>query len=180
MRLFRCYHGAIMVLTKQELISSLQSEVRILLHLIGKIDKAKLDYRPTSKQRTILELLQYMAIMGPTQLAAAKAGVFTREAMMALWGPADAASKAMNFDQAVAAIQKQSDEYARLLASWTDSDFRTEVDMFGNKMTRGSFLVNVVLSGHAAYRMQLFCYLKAIGREELNTINLWMGIDGQM
>jgi len=47
-------------------------------------------------------------------------------------------------------------------------------------MTRGSFLVSVVLSGHAAYRMQLFCYLKATGREELNTINLWMGTDGQM
>ena len=78
-----------MVLTKQELISSLQSEVRILLHLSSKIDKSKLDYRPTPKQRSILELLQYMAIMGPTQIAAAKAGVFTREAMMALWGPAD-------------------------------------------------------------------------------------------
>jgi hypothetical protein len=169
-----------MVLTKQELVSSLQNEVRILLHLIGKIDKAKIDYRPMPKQRSFLELLQYMAIMGPTQIAAAKAGVFTREAMMALWGPADAAAKAMNFDQAVAAIQKQSDEYAQLLAGWTDADFRTEVDLFGNKMTRGSFLVNTVLSGHAAYRTQLFCYLKATGREELNTINLWMGADGKM
>jgi hypothetical protein len=69
-------------------------------------------------------------------------GTFTREAMMALWGPADAASKAMNFDQAVAAIKKQSDEYAQLLADWTDSDFRTEIDMFGHKMTKGSFVVN--------------------------------------
>lgn len=54
-----------MVLTKQELISSLQHEIRILLHLIGKIDKAKLDYRPTPKQRSFLELLRYLAIMGP-------------------------------------------------------------------------------------------------------------------
>jgi hypothetical protein len=169
-----------MVLTKQELIASLQKEVRILLHLITKIDKAKIDYRPTPKQRSFLELLRYMAIMGPTQIASAKVGVFTREAMMARWGPADAASKAMTFDQAVAAIEKQSDEYAQLLSDWTDDDFRTEVDMFGRKMTRGSFLVNTVLCGHAAYRMQLFCYLKATGREELNTINLWMGADGQM
>jgi hypothetical protein len=107
-------------------------------------------------------LLQYMAIMGPTQIAAAKSAVFTREAMMALWGPADAASKAMSFDQAVAAIQKQSDEYAQLLADWTDADFRTQIDMFGHKMTKGSFLVNTVLGGHAAYRMQLFCYLKRL------------------
>ena len=38
-----------MVLTKSELIGSLQHEVHILLHLAGKIDRAKLDYRPTGK-----------------------------------------------------------------------------------------------------------------------------------
>ena len=32
--------------------------------------------KPTAKQRSTLELLQYMAIMGPTQVAAIKAGVF--------------------------------------------------------------------------------------------------------
>src|ERR1700722_10899645 len=102
-----------MLLKKQKLISSLRSEVRILLHLSSKIDKSKLDYRPTPKQRSILELLQYMAIMGPTQIAAVKAGVFTREAMMALWGLAEESAEAMNFDQAIAAIRKQSDEYAQ-------------------------------------------------------------------
>ena len=35
-------------------------------------------------------------------------------------------------------------------------------------------------AGHAAYRTQLFCYLKSCGRDELNTFNLWQGIDGQM
>ena len=64
-----------MVLTKQELIAALQHEVRILLHLAGKVDKSKLDYRPTPKQRSTLELLQYMAIMGPTQIALIKADV---------------------------------------------------------------------------------------------------------
>src|SRR5687768_11562071 len=38
---------ASMVLTKPELLGSLQHEVRILLHLAGKIDRHKLDYRPT-------------------------------------------------------------------------------------------------------------------------------------
>jgi hypothetical protein len=42
----------IMVLSKDELISSLKNEVRIVLHLAGKIDKAKLDYRPTTRQRS--------------------------------------------------------------------------------------------------------------------------------
>jgi hypothetical protein len=35
----------------------------------------------------------------------------------------------------------------------------------------------IVLNGHAAYRTQLFLYLKACGREELGTMNLWAGMD---
>jgi hypothetical protein len=166
-----------MVLTKAELIASLQNEVRILVHLAGKIDRSELDYRPTPTQRSSLELLQYMAIMGPTQVAAIKTGTFNRAALSALWGPAEAAAKAMNHAQAVAAIQKQSDEYARLLSDWTEADFRGEVDMFGARSTRGALLVNLVLAGHAAYRTQLFCYLKACGGDELNTMNLWAGVD---
>jgi hypothetical protein len=167
-----------MVLTKEELIASLRDEVRILLHLAGKVDQSKLDYRPTPKQRTTLELLRYMAVMGPTQIAVIQTGTFDRPTLSAIWGPAEAASKAMNFDQAVSAIQKQSDEYDRLLSGWTDDDFRAEVDMFGNKSTRGSLIANLVLGGHAAYRTQLFCYLKSCGRDELNTMNLWAGVDG--
>jgi len=49
--------------------------------------------------------------------------------------------------------------------------------MFGRRSTRGSLLVNMVLSGYAAYRTQLFVYLKACGRAELGTMNLWAGMD---
>jgi hypothetical protein len=161
-----------MVLTKEELISSLQNEVRILVHLAGKADKSKLDYRPSPKQRSTVELLQYMVIMGPILVRSIKAGAFDVPA----WTEAEAAAKAMSFDQVVAAIQKQSDEYA-LLSGWTEADFRGEIDMFGRKSSRGSLLVNMVLSGYAAYRTQLFCYLKSCGREDLNTMNLWAGVD---
>lgn len=167
-----------MVLTKEELIALLQGEVRILLHLAGKVDKSKLDYRPTPTQRSTLELLQYMAIMGPTQVAVIQTGVFNRDTLGTTWGPAEAASKTMTFEQAVAAIQKQSDEFARTFTGWTDADFRRDVDMFGRKFSRGALLVNLVLGGYAAYRTQLFCYLKACGRDELNTMNLWAGVDG--
>jgi len=162
-----------MVLTKEELMAALQNEARILVHLAGKVDKANVDYRPAPKQRSILELLRYMSMMGPTLVTLIKAGTFD----MAVWAPADEAAKARNFEQAVAAIEKQSDEYSRLLSGWTDADFRGEVDFFGAKASRGSHIVFLVVSGHAAYRTQLFLYLKACGREELTTMNLWGGAD---
>ena len=162
-----------MVLTKSELVASLQNEVRILLHLASKVDRTRLDYRPTPKQRSTLELLQYLTIMGPALVRAAKAGKFDPAA----WTAAEQAAAARDFDQTIAAIARQSDEYSALFADLSDADFRTEIEMFGRKTTRGSFIVNLVLCGCAAYRTQLFLYLKACGREELSTMNLWAGVD---
>lgn len=163
-----------MVLTKSELISSLQKEVRILVHLAGKLDRSMIDYRPTPKQRSSLELLKYLSIMGPQLTQAAKAGGFDG----ALWTAALAEAEARNFEQTVAAIAAQNDLYAKLLGDMSDADFRAEMTGFdGNKISKGSFIVNLVLNGHAAYRTQLFGYLKSCGREELSTYNLWQGVD---
>ena len=54
-----------MVLTKSELVALLQKEVRLLLHLTSKIEPAALDYRPTPKQRSTIELLRYLTTMAP-------------------------------------------------------------------------------------------------------------------
>jgi len=166
-----------MVLTTTELVETLQQEVRILLHLAGKVEPSMLEYRPTPKQRSTLELLRYMAIMGPTQLTVIERGVFDRPTLSAVWSPAEAEAAKMSFDQAVAAIGRQSDEYARRLGAWTESDFRKEVDMFGRKSSRGLLVIWLIVNGHAAYRTQLFLYLKACGRDELSTMNLWAGAD---
>ena len=165
-----------MVLTKSELIGSLQHEVHILLHLAGKIDRATLDYRPTPKQRSMLELLKYLSVMGPAMVEAAKEGAFDRAA----WGAATQAAESRDFDQTLAAIVAQRETYASQLGAMSDADFRVEIEMFGRKTTRGAFLVNTVLCGYAAYRTQLFVYLKACGRDELNTMNLWAGVDAAM
>ncbi len=165
-----------MVLTKSELIENLQNEVRILLHLITKIDRSMLDYRPTAKQRSTLDLLKYLSMMGPTIIR------YSLQASpdFSVWKNASAAAEARGFDQTVAAIAAQPDEYASLLGGLSDADLRQEVTSFdGRKMSRGAFFVSLVLNGHAAYRTQLFLYLKANGREEIGTTNLWGGVDAQ-
>lgn len=162
-----------MVLVKSELIAQLQKEIDILLHLASKIDRSKIDYRPTPKQRSIIELLRYLSIMGPQLVKAAKT-----QWDVEAWQAANKAAEARDLDQTLAVIAGQKDVYAKELAGWTDADFRSEMTGFdGSKLSRGLFLVNLVLGGHVAYRTQLFCYLKACGREELGTVNLWMGVD---
>lgn len=166
-----------MVLRKDELIAALEQEVQILVHLAGKVAAPELSYRPTPKQRSTLELLQYMAIMGPTQIAIIKADGFNRAALGAAWSPAEKAATTMTFDQAVAAIRQQAGDYAREFSGWSDEDFRREVNMFGKNVSRGSLILSLVINGHAAYRTQLFLYLKACGHDELGTMNLWGGAD---
>src|SRR5580765_6013879 len=100
-----------MVLTKSELIASLQGEVRILLHLAGKVDRAMLDYRPTPKQRSTLELLRYLSIMGPTFVRYTMSGSQDPN----LWNDGVKAADARDFDQTVAVIAAQHDE--RLVGS---------------------------------------------------------------
>lgn len=167
---------AIMVLTKQELIEQLQQEVRILVHLCGKVTPGMLEYRPTPKQRSTIELLRYLSVMGPVLVASIKAGSFLAER----WAEEEAKAAAMEFDAVVRCLESQAGFYADALNGFSDEELRGEIELFGSKRRRGPALVSVVVCGHAAYRTQLFCYLKACGRSELNTMNLWAGVDGEM
>jgi hypothetical protein len=163
-----------MVLTKPELVTALQKEVRILLHLAGKLQGEQVDYRPTPKQRSALELLRYLSFMGPVLVSAAKNGAFDG----AMWKSEVEAAEKRNLQETVALIETLPAKYEQLLASMSDADFRAEMTGFdGSKLSGGAFIVSLVLGGHAAYRTQLFCYLKSCGHEQLGTTNLWRGVD---
>jgi hypothetical protein len=163
-----------MVLTKPELIALLQKEVRLLLHLTTKIDPSMLDYRPTPRQRSTIELLRYLTTSAPALIQYVKGQPMDADAI------AEATKQAndRNFDETVEALAALSDQYAELLADLTDDDLRGEIMWVdGSTISRGFFLVNYVFGQYTAYRLQLFLYLKASGREELNTMNLWLGAD---
>ena len=137
-----------MVLTKEELIGSMQNEVRILLHLATKIDRDHLDYRPTPKQRSTIELLRYLAMMGPALIQSEKGGAFDP----ATWTATQKALEGKTFDQVIDAIAATADQYTALLGDMSDADFRKDVEMFGRKSTCGSFIVNTVEEKRVAVR----------------------------
>ena len=162
-----------MVLNKSELVSALQKETRILAHLATKVDPAMLDYRPTPKQRSMREWFDYMSMMGRHLVIDGRAGGFNTEA----WQAAATAASSRSFDETVAAIRDLGDFYATAVGEMTDDDFRKEVSFFGTTGSLGGFFVNTILASHAAYRTQIFCYLKSCGRTDLTTMNLWAGMD---
>jgi hypothetical protein len=166
-----------MVLTREELIERLQHEIRILLHLISKVDPTKLNYRPTPRQRSLLEVLQYFTVFVPIHLRTIQSGVWNMDTWRDAWRKEEPAAGKRNLAEIKQAISHQPELFTRLVTSLTDGDLRAEMEMFGQRASRGSWLVWMVLCHYVAYRMQLFLYLKACGREELGTLDLWAGID---
>ena len=164
-----------MVLSKADLVASLQNEIRILVHLCSKVDPSQADYRPHPKQRSNIELLRYLTVMGPVLVSSIKAGRLDSEK----FGAKMAAANEFDLPTAVESLASQSDFYARAIPEFSDDELAEEVNLFGNgSRSRGRWLVDFVLCGHAAYRTQLFMNLKGgCGHEELNTSNLWMGTD---
>ncbi len=166
-----------MVLTKEEFVSAARNEARVVLHLLSKIDEAKLDYRPTPKQRSLLELVQYLSVMPTINTRIAVAETFDLEAFRSEFRAEQEAAKAMSLAQIKDAIGKQPAIIEDLVKGCSEASLRAEIERFGSKGSRGAMLVRLVLSHYAAYRMQLFLYLKSCGREELSTMNLWAGTD---
>jgi hypothetical protein len=166
-----------MVLTKGELVERLNHEVRIQLHLLSKLRPADLDYRPTPRQRSLQELLEYLTIFPGIHLRTVADGVMDIAAWGEAWRTEQAAAKGRSLEDIRDALAHQPAMFANLIHPLTDEDLRSEMEMFGRTSSRGELLVWMLLCHYAAYRMQLFLYLKACGREELGTMDLWAGVD---
>jgi len=166
-----------MILTKEELLSCLRTEVRLVLHLASKVDSTKLDYRPTPKQRNLLEVLRYFVLVGPIHLRGILADSFSMDSWRDAWRAGESSVKSMDLEQTKEAIGKLPAQFAELLMPCPEEYLRAQFEMFGAKTSRGALIVSLVLCHYSAYRMQLFLYLKSSGREELNTLNLWAGRD---
>lgn len=166
-----------MVLTKNELIGSLKDEARVLIHLASKVAPQRMDYRPTAKQRSTLELLQYMTILGPIHLRTVASGVFDMEVWRNTWRQEEKAASARDLEETKQEIGRLAEMFGEVIGALSEDDLRAPMEMFGHKASRALWIIRLVSTHYAAYRMQLFLYLKASGREELNTMNLWVGTD---
>ena len=169
-----------MVLTREELIFTIRDDVRVLLHLLSKVEPSMLEYRPTPKQRSLLELVRYLATFAPANLHGTFGEEFSMDDWRDNWNREQARVAEMDFEALKSAIAAFPDAFESRLNAMSDERLREPIELFGFKASRGAWMIRLLVQHYAAYKMQLFLYLKSAGREELNTFNLWMGIDGQM
>ncbi len=160
------------MITKDQFIASVSHEISIIRHLAEKIGDADMDFRPTEGQRSVRELLQYLTyilVVGVESLT---------NPDPTLWQKATEEAAGMtlaDFDGRMAAADAKIKE---LVTVMTDAQLAEEVDMWG-KRTRAMHLLNMH-KWASAYKMQLFLYMKQHGHSNLNTMNLWAGMDGSV
>lgn len=161
------------MITKQQFLDSCLNEIRIIKHLYGKVTPEMLSYRPSEKQRSMLELLQYLANFARVEAIAIYQGkaVDFHSAMKQAYQ--------MPIDKFLAAMDKQIEELKNIFSKITDDELAQEVDLFGrgNSQPRALWFLNLILKSLTAYKMQLFLYLKAWGVTDISTSNLWRGED---
>jgi len=158
------------MITKEQYIQSLVREMEIIKHLYTKIDAGKLDYKPTEKQRTTLELLQYLGQFAHTGISAYIAG--SQEKFMEL-----AANKDLvTYENFPSKIDEQIKFIEEAVGALSEEDMKRESTIWGNTSTLAMQLLGA-LKNAVAYKMQLFLYIKACGNSSIGTSNLWAGKD---
>lgn len=156
---------------KKAFLASVKHETKVITHLASQLTPDKLDYRPSDKQRTTLELLRFLATTGSATTQYAVTGSWDH------WEAAVAKTKDVDLSTFAKAMQAQLKTITKLLAKHGDAALkRKTIDSFNcGKTTLGAGLVEMVLKQLVAYRMQLFLYAKASGLPQLNTDDCWRG-----
>lgn len=158
------------MITKEQYIQSLTWEIQVIKHLAEKVDPAQLDYRPTPKQRSTLELMQYLGHVVKTSIEISISGDASKFAEYAK------AKDAVTFENFATKMEEQA-EYAKgAVDALNEEDMKRETEMFGTKAALAMHLVNI-LKWVTAYKMQLFLYIKACGNDTIGTSNVWGGRD---
>lgn len=158
--------------TKENLMNALSNEFRIIKHLAEKIPADTERYKPTEKQRTTLELLQYLSMIF---VSCAK---YIKDADMGIFKEESEKSVNVTIANFAESMDAQEAEVKEIMNQFTDEDLETMFDMFkqGEK-TKMVWLVESFLRFSAAYKMQLFLYIKSSGNTSLGTSNVWGGMD---
>ncbi len=158
--------------TKQHLIDSITNEFRIIKHLAEKIPTDTEGYKPTEGQLTTLELLQYLSCVFVNGTHVIYEGTTDAYKTAPLSGTD---TKMQNF------AQKMDEElvtWKEMMNKFDDAELAKVINIYGmGEMTKGQYLVENLLKWVAAYKTQLFLYIKSSGNTSLGTSNLWGGMD---
>ena len=140
---------------KQQLLQNLQREIFLLKQLAPLIDESDLDFRPTEKMRSTLELMQYVSGVGATMMRWFVKNDLTPEE----WVKIREYRKGLTRENFKERLDAQMEDIVMYMNMISEEDlFKKEVELPSKeKMVLGTAIINVPIKWLAAYRYQL-CY----------------------
>lgn len=159
---------------KQQLLSNIEKEIKICRRLYTKIQPDQLDYRPKEGVRSILELLQYLSIIGSTMLSYWLKNDDTD--FNTFFSTKVTVSKAMQPEQFLTVMDEQMAVIKNLFDQISEEDLlnREATYPWGGKESLGQAIIATSIKWLAAYKLQLFLFIKLSSNEKLATADAWV------
>jgi hypothetical protein len=159
--------------SKTQLITAIKKEITILEHLVSKVTPELHDHQFTEAQRTIRELLAYLAASPWKQTEL----IITWD--MSIFANMKEYSDSFVADDFISTLHTNSAKAIAMIEELDNNALNEEVSIFNGFVhgSRAQLLVEMVYAQMIAYKMQLFLQMKHAGLHHLGTPNLWMWID---
>jgi hypothetical protein len=157
---------------KQHLLHNIEREILLLKQLAPLIEEKDLDFRPTEKVRSTLELMQYLSGIGSTMLRWFLINDLTPEE----FGKIREYRSTLTIQNFPERLDEQWNQIQSYLKDITEEDLISmEIVLpWKEKMMLGNAIINCPIKWLATYRMQLFLYLKMQGRPDISTKEAWV------
>ena len=158
------------MLSKNDVRDAILNEYKIIKQLVTKLPEGSDDFRISDDQRSTIEVLRYLTLVGPGVVHAGLDNGFT-------WvGENAAASEKLGMADIPAYLDGAMAEIHGLFEKMTDEEFANRdvhVEGMGDwKMN--TWLLNTVMKFVPAYKLMLFNHAKAAGNADIGTWDAWM------
>jgi len=163
---------------KKQLLFNLERELELLKQIAPLIEERDLQFRPTEKVRSTLELMQYLSGVGATMMRWFVKNDLTPEEWLKIREYRKTVNIG-NFRDRIDEQIKQIREYMDMIPE--EELFTKEVELPSKeKMLLGNAIINAPIKWLAAYRKELFLYLKMNGRHDISTKEAWTILDKEL
>ena len=162
---------------KQHLLNSIEKEINICRRLYTKIPPDQMNFRPKEGVRSTLEILQYLCIIGSAMLSYWLKKDDTD--FNTFFGNASGAAKAIQYEHFSELMDEQMATIKDLFNQISEEDlFHKEITYpWGGKAPLGEGIIGTSIKFLAAYKLQLFSYIKLSTDQKLGTADAWMLTD---
>jgi hypothetical protein len=162
---------------KQHLTDCIEKEIKICKRLYTKIPQDQMHFTPKEGMRTILELLQYLSMIGTATL---DYWIQQQEKHFGQYfGEKTEVSKQLTPDMFLAAMDEQMNDIREVFSKISEEDlFQKEITYpWGAKGPLGEGIINTTIKFLAAYKLQLFISIKLCSEQQLGTADAWVLTD---